>query len=98
MHVQLSAEMEQQLSRSAARQGCRPEEIVGDILAGYLADETRLLDEVNSWSGEDRDRISAHIQEGYLQATQGRVTPAHEARAQIQAMKDAWLRERSLQP
>ena len=92
MQVRLNPELERQLTLSASRQGRLPEEIVSDILAGYLADEARLLDELDTWSAAERYAITAHIHEGYLQAIQGRTTLGVEARQRIQAMKEDWLR------
>ena len=43
-----------------------------------------------SWIDEERRALSAHIEEGYLQAERGEVIDGAQARREIQAMKDDW--------
>jgi Arc/MetJ-type ribon-helix-helix transcriptional regulator len=43
-----------------------------------------------SWTDEERQALSAHIEEGYLQAERGELTDGAPARREIQAMKDDW--------
>ncbi len=47
-------------------------------------------DAEESWTDEERRALSAHIEEGYLQAERGELIDSAEARRQIQAMKDDW--------
>ncbi len=41
---------------------------------------------------EDRRALSAHIEEGYVQAVRGELIDAAQAKREIQAMKDEWRR------
>ena len=43
-----------------------------------------------SWTDEERRALSAHIEEGYLQAQRGELIDGAQARREIQAMKDNW--------
>jgi Arc/MetJ-type ribon-helix-helix transcriptional regulator len=47
-------------------------------------------DAEESWTDEERRALSAHIEEGYLQAERGELIDGAEARREIQAMKDDW--------
>jgi Arc/MetJ-type ribon-helix-helix transcriptional regulator len=47
-------------------------------------------DAEESWTDEERRALSAHIEEGYLQAERGELIDGSEARREIQSMKDAW--------
>jgi Arc/MetJ-type ribon-helix-helix transcriptional regulator len=47
-------------------------------------------DAEESWTDEERRALSAHIEEGYLQAERGELTDGAQARREIQAMKDDW--------
>ena len=47
-------------------------------------------DAEESWTDEERRAISAHIEEGYLQAKRGELIDGELARREIQAMKDNW--------
>jgi Arc/MetJ-type ribon-helix-helix transcriptional regulator len=47
-------------------------------------------DAEDSWTDEERQAISAHIEEGYLQAERGELIDGERARREIQAMKDNW--------
>jgi Arc/MetJ-type ribon-helix-helix transcriptional regulator len=47
-------------------------------------------DAEESWTDEERQALSAHIEKGYLQAERGELIDGAEARRQIQAMKDDW--------
>jgi Arc/MetJ-type ribon-helix-helix transcriptional regulator len=49
-----------------------------------------LQDAEESLSDEDRMVISAHVDEGYLQAERGELIDGEQARAQIAAMKIDW--------
>ena len=52
-------------------------------------------DAEESWTDEERRALSAHIEEGYLQAEGGELIDSEKARLEIQAMKDNWRREHS---
>jgi Arc/MetJ-type ribon-helix-helix transcriptional regulator len=47
-------------------------------------------DAEESWTDEERQALSAHIEEGYLQAERGELTDSAQARREIQAMKADW--------
>jgi Arc/MetJ-type ribon-helix-helix transcriptional regulator len=47
-------------------------------------------DAEESWTDEERRALSAHIEEGYLQAERGELIDGAQARRDIQAMKDDW--------
>jgi len=47
-------------------------------------------DAEESWTDEERRALSAHIEEGYLQAERGELIDGAQARRDIQAMKNDW--------
>jgi putative addiction module CopG family antidote len=47
-------------------------------------------DAEESWTDEERQALSAHIEEGYLQAERGELIDGGQARREIQVMKDDW--------
>ena len=47
-------------------------------------------DAEESLTDEERRALSAHIEEGYLQAERGELIDGAQARREIQAMKDDW--------
>jgi len=47
-------------------------------------------DAEESWTDEERQAISAHIEEGYLQAERGELIDGAQARREIRGMKDGW--------
>jgi Arc/MetJ-type ribon-helix-helix transcriptional regulator len=47
-------------------------------------------DAAESWTDEERRALSAHIEEGYLQAERGELIDSAQARRKIQAMKNDW--------
>jgi len=47
-------------------------------------------DAEESWTDEERRALSAHIEEGYLQAERGELIDGAQARREIQEMKDDW--------
>jgi antitoxin ParD1/3/4 len=51
-------------------------------------------DAEESWTGEERRALSAHIEEGYQQAERGELIDSAQARREIQAMKDDWRSSR----
>ena len=63
---------------------------VEDVLRRALVAQ----DAEESWTEEERQALSAHIDEGYLQAERGELIASAQAREEIQVMKDNWRRER----
>ncbi len=47
-------------------------------------------DAEESWTDEERHAVSAHIEEGYLQAVRGELIEGKQVQREIQAMKDEW--------
>jgi Arc/MetJ-type ribon-helix-helix transcriptional regulator len=47
-------------------------------------------DAEESWTDEERRALSAHVEEGYLQADRGELINGAQVRLEIQAMKDDW--------
>ena len=47
-------------------------------------------DDEESWTDEERRALSAHIEEGYLQAERGELINSTQARREIQALKNDW--------
>lgn len=47
-------------------------------------------DAEESWTDEERHALSAHIEEGYLQAERGELIDGAQARRELQAAKDNW--------
>jgi Arc/MetJ-type ribon-helix-helix transcriptional regulator len=52
-------------------------------------------DAEESWTDEERRALSAHIEEGYLQAERGELIDGAQARLDIQIMKENWRQGRS---
>ena len=61
-----------------------------DVLRRAL--ETQDAEE--SWTDEERRAVSAHIEEGFLQAERGDLIDGTKARGEIQAMKQIWRQQR----
>jgi Arc/MetJ-type ribon-helix-helix transcriptional regulator len=59
-----------------------PEDVLRRALQAQAAEE--------SWTEAERRALTAHIEEGYLQAVRGEVIDGAQARREIQAMKDHW--------
>ena len=57
-----------------------------DVLRSALASQ----DAEESWTDEEHRALSAHIEEGYLQAERGELIDGAQARREIQAMKEEW--------
>jgi Arc/MetJ-type ribon-helix-helix transcriptional regulator len=47
-------------------------------------------DAEESWTQEEHQALSAHIEEGYLQSENGELLDGSQARRRIQEMKDGW--------
>ncbi|MBV9761072.1 MAG: hypothetical protein JO340_10955 [Acidobacteriaceae bacterium] len=52
-------------------------------------------DAQESWTDDERQALSAHIEEGYQQAERGQLVAETEARREIDALKQRWRHERS---
>jgi Arc/MetJ-type ribon-helix-helix transcriptional regulator len=82
------------------------ESLVNKRLAsgGYLSVEDvfrRALeaqDAEESWTDEERRALTAHIEEGFLQAERGELIDGAQARREIQAMKNSWRQARGPKP
>lgn len=61
------------------------EEVLRDALEAQDAEE--------SWSEEEREALSAHIEQGYLQGEHGELMEGAQARMEIQKMKERWRLE-----
>ena len=59
-----------------------PEEVLRHALEAQDAEE--------SWTEEERQALSAHIEEGYWQAERGELIDSDNYRQEIQAMKVEW--------
>jgi Arc/MetJ-type ribon-helix-helix transcriptional regulator len=70
------------------------------LSGGYASPEDVLrralqaLDAEESWTDEERSALSAHIEEGCLQAERGELIDGAQARREIHAMKDEWRMSR----
>ena len=64
-----------------------PEEVFRSALEAQDAEE--------SWTEEERNALTAHIEEGFQQAERGELIDGEQARREIRAMKDQWLQQRS---
>jgi Arc/MetJ-type ribon-helix-helix transcriptional regulator len=64
-----------------------PEEVLRRALEAQDAEE--------SWTDEERRALSAHIEEGFLQAQRGELVEGAQARSDIQALKQNWKHERT---
>ena len=51
-------------------------------------------DAEESWTEDERRALTAHIEEGYLQAERGELIDGEQARREMQAMKDGWRSSR----
>ncbi len=71
------------------------------LLSGGYADTEDVLrraleaqDAEESWTEEERRSLSAHIEEGYLQAERGELIDGAQAAREIQVMKENWRSSR----
>lgn len=51
-------------------------------------------DAEENWTDEERRVLSAHIEQGYLEAERGELVDAARAQRDIQVMKENWRRSR----
>ena len=80
MEVHFNPDLEKKLEALAAQSGREADELVQDVVAGYF---------------DELAEVRSHIEEGFSQAERGELIDGVQARREIQASKDAWLRERS---
>jgi Arc/MetJ-type ribon-helix-helix transcriptional regulator len=52
-------------------------------------------DAEESWTDEERRSLTAHIEEGFLQAQAGQLIDSAQAPREIQEMKENWHRDRA---
>jgi Arc/MetJ-type ribon-helix-helix transcriptional regulator len=64
---------------------------VEDVLRRALESQ----DAEESWTDKERGALSAHIEEGYIQAERGELIDGAKARREIHAMKETWREERA---
>ncbi len=61
-----------------------------DSVEDVLRRALEAQDAEESWTDEERQALSAHIEEGYQQAQRGELIDGAQARREIQVMKDDW--------
>jgi len=66
-------------------------ESVEDVLRRAL----QAQDAEENWTDEERQALSAHIEESYLQAERGELIDGAQVCREVQAMKDNWRHQRS---
>lgn len=88
MQLRISPDLEKLIKRRLSSGGYTN---VEDVLRRALEAQ----DAEESWTEDERRALSAHIEEGYLQAERGELIDGAQAGREIQAMKDGWRRERS---
>ena len=86
MQLKISPDLEQLIKRRLSSGGYAS---VEDVLRRALEAQ----DAEESWSDDERRALSAHIEEGYLQAERGELIDGARAGREIQSMKDGWRRE-----
>ena len=83
MHLTVPPDLETLIKKRLSSGGYKDAE---DVLRRAL--ETQDAEE--SLTDEERQALSAHIEDGYLQAERGELIDEAQARSEIQAMKDDW--------
>jgi Arc/MetJ-type ribon-helix-helix transcriptional regulator len=83
MHLNVPPDLETLINKRLSSGGyTNAEDVLRRALEAQDAEE--------SWTDEERRALSAHIEEGYLQAERGELIDSGPARREIQAMKDDW--------
>jgi Arc/MetJ-type ribon-helix-helix transcriptional regulator len=83
MQLNLPPDLETLINKRLSSGGyTNAEDVLRRALEAQDAEET--------WTDEERRALSAHIEEGYLQAERGELIDAAQARQEIHAMKDDW--------
>lgn len=83
MQLNIPPDLEQLIKKRLSSGGYESAE---DVLRRALEAQ----DAEESWTDEERQALSAHIEEGFLQAERGELIDGAQARREIQAMKDGW--------
>src|SRR6202140_306058 len=83
MHLNVPPDLETLINKRLSSGGYASAE---DVLRRALEAQ----DAEESWTDEERRALSAHIEEGYLQAGRGELIDGAQARREIQTMKDDW--------
>jgi antitoxin ParD1/3/4 len=83
MQVNIPPDLETLINKRLSSRGY---ESVEDVLRRALEAQ----DAEESWTDEERQALSAHIEEGYQQAERGELIEGAQARRDIQAMRDDW--------
>ncbi len=88
MHVELPPDLETLINkRLSSGAYASPEDVLRRALEVQDAEE--------SWTDEERQALSTHIEEGYQQAERGELIDGSQVRRDIQAMKENWHKGRS---
>jgi len=88
MHLNLPPDLETLINKRLSSGGyASVEEVLRRALEAQDAEE--------SWTEEERRALSAHVEEGFLQAQRGELIDVDRARREIQTLKEEWLRQRS---
>lgn len=83
MQLNVPPDLETLINKRLSRGGYASAE---DVLRRALEAQ----DAEESWTDEERHALSAHIEEGYLQAERGELIEGAQAQREIQAIKDEW--------
>jgi hypothetical protein len=83
LQLNLLPDLETLINKRLSSGGCRDAE---DVLRRALEAQ----DAEESWTDEERQALSAHIEKGYLQAERGELLDGAQGRREIQEMKDDW--------
>ncbi len=88
MQLNLPPDLETLINKRLSSGGYKTAE---DVLRRALEAQ----DAEESWTDEERRALSAHIEEGYLEAERGELLDGAQAQREIQAMKDNWRQQHS---
>jgi Arc/MetJ-type ribon-helix-helix transcriptional regulator len=88
MHLTVPPDLETLINKRLSSGGYASAE---DVLRRALEAQ----DAEEAWTDEERRALSAHIEEGFLQAERGQLVDAAQARRELDAMKDDWRSTRS---
>ena len=83
MQLRISPDLEKLINRRLSSGGYTN---VEDVLRRALEAQ----DAEESWTDDERRALSAHIEDGYLQAERGELIEGAQAGREIRAMKDGW--------
>jgi Arc/MetJ-type ribon-helix-helix transcriptional regulator len=88
MQLKVPADLESLIKKRLSSGGYTSvEEVLRRALEAQDAEE--------NWTDEERRVLSAHIEEGYVQAERGELIEGEQARREIQALKENWRRGHS---